>query len=421
MGNMKKLGTDRDPGPSRAAKSEILTERMKRACAPETAQRSAWLENAGVIKISRQYWSYSPCLAMDRRSSCRQPLARHYLRLGDGMDTPLRAVALIVVSAFLAGCAMWDRAAETVERDRNNQYRRAETETLLRARKVGRGYQPIDPITVQLTANLTNQEILDALPNEAMRLAVGQLDSSGNVTFGPAAVGFKDSNYLVIIDYIKYQSRSILLRYKLFDVEGCEQKTKNASDEKRGEVVRAICEFEYQALGVDRSVTEAEAAVTEATPPKLALDSLKRRGDLQPLAKWNYTYIPLYMGLGVRMMAAITVIEGKVNLSSPIGLGAAAQANQISGGLMVQTLGASGSGISSAIPIPSELNATTIQNAIMALGTVKSKLYDEKNVLVSPQIVGVDDFVASQASKDAIVSGVYRFLPQLQFNPAVKK
>ena len=69
------------------------------------------------------------------------------------------------------------------------------------------------------------------------------------------------------------------------------------------------------------------------------------------------------------------------------GLGVAASSGKVSGTLVVQTLGVSGEGISALLPMPSELNQTTIQNSIVALGSIKSKMYDAKTVL-APRVLG---------------------------------
>ena len=47
----------------------------------------------------------------------------------------------------------------------------------------------------------------------------------------------------------------------------------------------------------------------------------------------------------------------------------------VSGTLLVQTLGITGEKVASALPLPSELNQTTVQNAILSLGTIKAGLY----------------------------------------------
>ena len=100
------------------------------------------------------------------------------------------------------------------------------------------------------------------------------------------------------------------------------------------------------------------------------------------------TVVPVYIGVGLRLTANVTVTEGSVDLGNLIALGIAAQSNKITGTLVVQTLGISGEGISANIPMPSDINQTSIQNAIQALGAIKANIYSEKT-LVSPRVVGI--------------------------------
>ncbi|MBY0418567.1 MAG: hypothetical protein K2W88_10975, partial [Pararheinheimera sp.] len=98
--------------------------------------------------------------------------------------------------------------------------------------------------------------------------------------------------------------------------------------------------------------------------------------------------VPVYVGVGLRLTAHVTVKTGEVDLGNLFALGAAAQAKQVSGTLVIQSLGLSGEGVSPLIPIPSEINPTTVQNALMAIGAIKAKMYDGK-ITVVPRVVGV--------------------------------
>jgi hypothetical protein len=89
----------------------------------------------------------------------------------------------------------------------------------------------------------------------------------------------------------------------------------------------------------------------------------------------------------LRITANVTVKSGSISLGNLFGIGASAALNQTSGTLTVQTLGITGNGISSLIPIPSELNTTTIQNAILSLGAIKAKIYEPSTIL-SPRVIG---------------------------------
>jgi len=202
------------------------------------------------------------------------------------------------------------------------------------------GYHPLDPLPVKIESRndqiMTNTRLLKALPDETMRLAIGQVSGSVGITYGPATVGYEGNSYVVILDYVKFNTES-------FAVKLSEPDSKN-----------------------ERKATLVEPGVA---------------GD-------NIVIVPVYVGVGLRLTANITVIKGKVNLGNLFAIGAEATAQKISGTLVVQTLGVSGENISSLIPMPSELNATTIQNAIMALGSIKAKLYDDKTT-ISPRVVGV--------------------------------
>lgn len=219
----------------------------------------------------------------------------------------------------MSGCATW-QGPNTLGDPKNAQ---------------SYGYHPIDPLPVQMkfTGSLTNQRILDSLPDETMRLAVGEVQGSGGITFGPAKAGYKGNSYVVILDYIKFNTKS-------FGVK----------------------------LTPDSSTNTTKA-------------NLIHNNDADVI-------VPTYLGVGLRLTANVTVNEGEVDLGNLFALGVAAQAKKISGTLVVQTLGISGESVSTMIPMPSELNASTIQNAIMSLGAIKAKIY-ETDTNIIPRVVGV--------------------------------
>ncbi|SRR6266568_733113 len=198
------------------------------------------------------------------------------------------------------------------------------------ARKSEFGYIPLDPLPVGTKpVNPKPEEILRALPDETMRMAIGSVSGDGKITYGPASVGYSGNSYVVVVDYIKYNTKS---------------------------------------LGLIKDPTQG---------PKLAgPNSLPE------------TTVPVYVGVGLRLTASLTVNEGNVNLGNLIAIGVAASAKKVSGTLVIQTLGISGEGVSSAIPIPTDINTTTIQNALMSLGTIKGKIY-APTTSISPRVVGI--------------------------------
>jgi len=211
------------------------------------------------------------------------------------------------------------------------------------------GYQPIDPlpvssfvdtngqgVPVMLNNNLkvSNQRMMASLPDETMRLAIGQVDGKGNVSFATAKLGYAGSSYIVILDYIKFDTKSLPV---LFHKDTLNQ------------IIDFVTLFGY-----------------ENKPDAI---------------------IPVYVGVGLRFTATITVNEGSVDLGNLFALGLAAESKKVTGTLIIQTLGISGKDISSLIPMPSQINTTTIQNAIMSLAAIKSKIYEDDAEL-NPRVVG---------------------------------
>lgn len=217
------------------------------------------------------------------------------------------------------------------------------------------GYQPLDPLPVEvnlkekLTHDSTNflpynTRLMNSLPDETMRIAIGEIDVNSNISFGTAKLGYAGSSYVVILDYIKFDTKSFPT--KLIKVN-------------------------------DKDSGMAKALVDTIGFVPLISDS-KERPD---------AVIPVYVGIGLRLSATVRVNSGNVDLGNLFALGVAAEAKQITGTLVIQTLGISGENISSIIPMPNQINTTTIQNAIMALGSIKAKMY-QREVRVNPRIVG---------------------------------
>lgn len=98
--------------------------------------------------------------------------------------------------------------------------------------------------------------------------------------------------------------------------------------------------------------------------------------------------IPVYVGIGLRVSANVDVIGSNANISGIGVIGAEAEAERVKGSLVVQTLGVNGKSIAAALPIQSELNRTTAQNAIVAVGSIKALLYAD-DITVSPRVVGI--------------------------------
>lgn len=215
------------------------------------------------------------------------------------------------------------------------------------------GYYPLDPLPV--TTNIERCGFLEEMPDETIRIAVAKLSRDVGLTFGPALIGVAGDDYIVILDYIKFNTNSFPVKLEI---------------KQDGEVIGRV---------IDKSV---------------ATDS--------------DTFVPVYVGVGLRITANVKVRKNGVNLGSLFALGVAAKENKVSGTLVIQTLGVSGPEISGLIPMPGEINESTIQNAILSLASIKAKIYDNKTV-INPRVVGVyNNLGGDESIIDGVISSLLR-------------
>ena len=221
----------------------------------------------------------------------------------------------------------------------------------------GYGYTPLDPLPVNLGKD--PQNFLDMMPDTTMRLAIGSFDASGNLNFGPVKMGVSGSRYQVIMDYIQYTTLSMPVSVK--------------------EVVR------------------------EGKKPLLDVNILPD-DQIDKADK----IVPVYVGIGLRLTANVTVLKDNVDLSNLVSLGAAASSNQIRGTLTVQAMGISGETVSELLPMPSSLDQSTVQTALTTLSNIKSKLYGKDKVFITPQVVAIYNPFNGSSSKT--VSGLVQLV-----------
>ena len=259
----------------------------------------------------------------------------------------------------------------------------------------GYTYIPIDPFSVQATPNkncfppeaafldyddedyenldrqlslagvqkMNATPLLDSLPDNAVRMSIEQFDLSGTVNYGVSDIGARNESYRITVDYVN----------------------SDTSEFRVGIAKTALN------LGTgDRDLIDLLAPIDERKYDK---DSISYDVATDYYSKANsddYTEynIPVYVGVGLRVTATVDVLTGNTNISGLGVIGAEAEANNLKGSLVIQTLGINGNSIAAALPIQSELNRTTAQNAIVAVGAIKALLYDRETIK-SPRIVGM--------------------------------
>ncbi|WP_179345005.1 hypothetical protein [Winogradskyella ursingii] len=262
-------------------------------------------------------------------------------------------------------------------------------------------YIPIDPLPVfeepgrsckEVENELAFKDLLESLPDQAVRLAIAQLNGSASGSFGPASIGYENNSYQVVLDYISVDATQLPVYLKRVVLSG----------PRAGERVPLYDELPN-------------------TPTRYVVKGAPR---INPYASSDTEYIrnendgelvvfPVYIGVGLRLTATVDVIEGNVNLSSLASIAAEAQAEKLTGSLTVQTLGITGNNVSTSLPLPSEINQSTVQNAILSLGSIKAVLYDEENTKITPRVVGIYNPVGGGQE---VVNGIISVLAE---NPIV--
>jgi len=252
----------------------------------------------------------------------------------------------------------------------------------------GYTYIPVDPFPVEtkLSASCkevksdTNAVLLDSLPDNAVRMLVERFDRSGAITYGASKAGVKDESYRVTVDYINADTINVpvaitkLMRKKNVSPVSSDFEPVNLFATDLSEYVPGTERYE----------------VTRLTTTKGA---------------GGYVFnIPVYVGVGLRVSSYVYVMGASANISGIGVIGAEAEADRLKGSLVVQTLGVNGKSVAAALPIQSELNRTTAQNAIVAVGSIKALLYASETI-TSPRVVGLYlPFPGGRALVNALIS-----------------
>nr|WP_298167026.1 hypothetical protein [uncultured Pseudomonas sp.] len=246
----------------------------------------------------------------------------------------------------------------------------------------GYTYIPVDPFSVKTNpgsscesnelstlaesvevGQIGYKNLLESLPDNAVRMSIEQFFKSGAVTYGTSKVSGEADSYRVTVDYINADTTNVKLWIRKFAQEystGATVPVALSAPNNRGQYTYGSEIFEV--LRADENSKTPEG--------------------------YEEFNLPVYVGIGLRVTANIESAEGAANISGLGAIGAEAEAKRLQGSLTVQTLGVNGQAIAAALPIQSELNRTTAQNAIVAVGSIKALLYEDGTVVV-PRVVGL--------------------------------
>ncbi|WP_162928477.1 hypothetical protein [Shewanella japonica] len=326
----------------------------------------------------------------------------------------MRLIITCLVSASICGCSLTPEEPKTIA-EKYTSY----------------SYIPFDPLPVQTylgqscfptdaernfksIKNVKVRELRGSFPDQTVRLAVAEFLSDGSLSFGPATIGYEGSSYQVVIDYMNTDT-----------AKGSFLVKREVAGQERNENIFGTSYFypEYKKgknLGVFEPVPASVITSYKVKPnpsSNLFIDEelSPKNTELKPKSNLNKNLIepgyevvnlPVYVGVGLRLTATIRVLNGSVNLAGLPQIAAEAKAGNLSGTLVVQTLGATGELVSANLPLPNELNRTTVQTSILALGAIKALLPDESMTL-TPRVVGIyNPYGGGQSFVNGVISAL---------------
>lgn len=251
------------------------------------------------------------------------------------------------------------------------------------------------------------EKIHNALPDHTVRLSISEFDSSGTLTYGIGSVGFEGKTYQVIIDYmntdtvrggflvkriVTWQDTKRPFRFGEWKYEEYKAGTEVSIYDKLPPTVYTRYEV------IPNPIVPTFADFYGATNVKEGQSEVARlRGN-----KYQIIDLPIYIGVGARMTANLTVLKGEASLASLPEIAAEVRAGNITGTMIVQTLGATGELVGTNLPLPSEIDRSTIQSAILSVGSIKT-LMSGDTIHLTPRVVGFYNTIGGGTS---FVNGV---------------
>jgi hypothetical protein len=201
-----------------------------------------------------------------------------------------------------------------------------------------------------------SSDVMDALPDNTVRMAVEHITASGSVAAPVVTASANGNQYRVIADSVITDEIAVPFAVRLIDAAG------NAIPilSRRGHIHDG-----------DRfEVLRLESRSAEAPPG------------------FERFAIPIYIGVGLRLTADIATRNAKVNISSLPALAAGVEAQRIRGNLTLQAMGIFRQQIVTLLQAPTELNAASIQQALVAFGAARAIVYDH-DTGTRPRVLGI--------------------------------
>jgi hypothetical protein len=198
-------------------------------------------------------------------------------------------------------------------------------------------------------------DVMDALPDHTVRMAMREISGGGNLGFGPVGFTGSGKSYQVVVDSIFADTANV--------------------------------RFAVRIVGVDKQ-SQSLGSLSEKIADDTVIDAKRLESGENAPAGYEEVTVPVYVGIGLRLTANLFAKKGGFDLGNLGGLAAKAEAEQVSGSLTMQTLGVYNQQVAATYAIPNKLDSTAIENALVALGAVKAIVYD-KDTGTRPRITGI--------------------------------
>ncbi len=121
---------------------------------------------------------------------------------------------------------------------------------------------------------------------------------------------------------------------------------------------------------------------------EIIMDYMKYRID--DVVKDGIYYGSGKIGIGLRVTASVVTSKTDLNLSGLTNLGLEASRGSLKGYLSVEIVGIDSKDVTNLLPLIAKLDETSIQNALQAIATIKSKIWDD-DVHLTPHIIAIQE------------------------------
>ena len=129
----------------------------------------------------------------------------------------------------------------------------------------------------------------------------------------------------------------------------------------------------------------------------------------------EYHSIPIYTGVGLRLKATFTADSTGLNVNGVFGISGSFNSKNVKGNLIIQSMGISGKSVS--LPLPSEINPTSIQNAMMAISSIRALVYtsEKKDLQITPRVIGYYNTIGEKTNRHRMVSALSQSGQEIDF------